>query len=43
VEYLFAPGGLSADPGRWAALRLVFERVDRQWKLVGVIHDEWTI
>jgi len=27
----------------WAALRLVLEQHEGEWKLVGVIHDEWTI
>jgi len=41
VEYYIEPstsGGLD-----WAALRLVFERDGDAWRLVGVIHDEWTI
>ena len=43
VEYYLEP-----RPGRgtpeldWAALRLVFEQVGRNWFLVAVIHDEWT-
>ena len=27
----------------WRSLRLVFERVEDTWYLVGVVHDEWTI
>ena len=27
----------------WRSLRLVFERVEGDWYLVGIIHDEWTI
>ncbi|MCX8045500.1 MAG: hypothetical protein N3A70_01285 [Anoxybacillus gonensis] len=26
----------------WRSLRLVFEQESGQWKLVGIIHDEWT-
>ncbi|MBW7651806.1 bZIP transcription factor [Anoxybacillus sp. ST4] len=26
----------------WRSLRLVFEQENGQWKLVGIIHDEWT-
>ena len=27
----------------WSSLRLVFERSDDQWMLVGIVHDCWTI
>ncbi len=27
----------------WNSLKLVFEHVDHQWKLVAMIHDQWTI
>lgn len=27
----------------WRSLRLVFEKVDGDWYLVGIVHDEWTI
>ncbi len=42
VEYYVEPteGQPEMD---WAALRLVFEQHEGEWKLVGVIHDEWTI
>ena len=26
----------------WRSLRLVFEEENSEWKLVGIIHDEWT-
>lgn len=26
----------------WRSLRLVFEQENGEWKLVGIIHDEWT-
>jgi hypothetical protein len=43
VEYHFPGfdpqyGGLD-----WASLWLVFEREGKEWYLVGVVHDEWTI
>lgn len=43
VEYYVepAPGG-GAAAFDWSALRLVFEQVDGRWRLVGVIHDQWT-
>jgi len=39
------------DPGpdpaladtRWQSLRLLYERVDTTWFLVGIVHGEWTI
>lgn len=27
----------------WVSLRLVFEEVDGDWYLVGIVHDQWTI
>lgn len=27
----------------WRSLILVFEEVDNEWKLIGIIHNEWTI
>ena len=27
----------------WRSLRLVFETVDGNWYLVGIVHDQWTI
>lgn len=37
------PDGEPASGSVGTALRLVFEQVDGEWRLVGVIHDEWTI
>lgn len=42
VEYHF-PGTKKYDGMNWASLRLVFEKSGREWYLVGVSHDEWTI
>lgn len=42
VEYYVEPTDGTAGMD-WAALRLVLELYDGEWKLVGVIHDEWTI
>jgi len=43
VEYYF-PG---FDPDfkgmAWRSLRLVFQELQDQWYLTGVIHSEWTI
>ena len=41
VEYYVEPADGQPDQD-WAALRLVLERYEGDWKLVGVIHDEWT-
>jgi hypothetical protein len=27
----------------WTSLRLVFEKYQNSWKLIGIIHDQWTI
>ena len=43
VEYHFPGfdeerfGGLD-----WLTLRLVMEQVDGEWKLIGIVHSEWT-
>jgi hypothetical protein len=41
VEYYF-PGTDKYDGMDWRSLRLVMEKKDGTWYLVGVIHDEWT-
>ena len=43
VEY-HVPG-INPDYGGldWGSLRLVFVPVDGCWKLVGIVHDQWTI
>jgi hypothetical protein len=38
IEY-FREG---ADATDWSALRLVLVPVGGDWRLVGIIHDEWT-
>lgn len=43
VEYHF-PGFNPEYTGMdWESLRLVFEKVEDTWYVVGVIHDQWTI
>ena len=43
VEYYFSPAsGKGVAEFDWAALRLVFEKIDGAWLLVAVIHDEWS-
>lgn len=27
----------------WRSIRLVFEKVNENWYLVGIIHDQWTV
>lgn len=43
VEYYFS--GFNPDFGGadWQSLRLVFEPYENEWKLVGIIHNQWTI
>ncbi|MGI6453057.1 MAG: copper amine oxidase N-terminal domain-containing protein [Syntrophomonadaceae bacterium] len=43
VEYYFP--GLNPDYGGmdWSSLRLVFESYQNDWKLVGIINNQWTI
>ncbi|MCL1919082.1 MAG: hypothetical protein FWG14_12390 [Peptococcaceae bacterium] len=41
VEYNFPP--YPDDAVLWDSLRLVFEKVEDQWMLLGVVHDCWTI
>lgn len=41
VEYV-NPGTVESGMD-WSTLRLVFERKNRTWYLVGIIHNEWTI
>lgn len=43
VEYYFSgfnPEYIGMD---WQSLRLVFEEYEGSWKLVGIIHNQWTI
>jgi|LSQX01.3.fsa_nt_gb hypothetical protein len=43
VEYYF-PGFYEEYEGMdWKSLRLVFEQYEDSWKLVGIIHNQWTI
>lgn len=44
VEYYIEGTDEGGQPGLdWSALRLVFESVDGDYYLVGIIHDQWTI
>ena len=44
VEYYIKPTMTDGQPNNdWAALRIVLENSQGTWRLVGVIHDEWTI
>jgi len=43
AEYYF-PGFNPEYAGMdWKSLRLVFEKYENDWKLVGIIHNQWTI
>ncbi|MEA3276099.1 MAG: hypothetical protein U9Q81_12570 [Pseudomonadota bacterium] len=44
VEYYIEPSAGEAEGGSdWAALRLVFEKLDGSWYLIAVIHDAWSV
>ncbi len=43
VEYHFPGFDPQYEGMDWESLRLVYENIDSQWYLVGVIHDQWTI
>jgi len=43
VEYHFPGFDPQYEGMDWESLRLVFEKYDNIWYLVGIIHDQWTI
>ncbi|MEJ6949499.1 BsuPI-related putative proteinase inhibitor [Natronospora cellulosivora (SeqCode)] len=43
VEYYFSGFDPDFDGMDWRSLRLVFEEYRGKWKLVGIIHNQWTI
>jgi hypothetical protein len=43
VEYYFSGFDPQYEGMDWRSLRLVFEKKDDIWYLVGIIHDQWTI
>lgn len=43
VEYHFPYFDARYEGMDWKSLRLVFEKKDNTWFIVGIIHDEWTI
>ena len=43
IEYHFSGFDPQYGGMDWRSLRLVFEEVDGNWSLVGIVHDEWTI
>lgn len=43
VEYNFAGFESKYEGMDWESLRLVFQKKNSDWYLVGVIHDQWTI
>mgnify|MGYP005837505435 CR=1 FL=1 len=42
VEY-YIPGSEQYAGFDWSSLRLVFEKYNNKWYLVGIIHNQWTI
>lgn len=43
VEYYFSGFNPEYEGLDWQSLRLVFEEYEGNWKLVGIIHNQWTI
>ncbi|NLB51899.1 MAG: hypothetical protein GX808_03045 [Syntrophomonadaceae bacterium] len=43
VEYYFSGFDPKYEGIDWRSLRLVFEEYEDQWKLVGIINNQWTI
>jgi hypothetical protein len=43
VDYHFPGFDPKYEGMDWRSLRLVFEKKDEVWYIVGIIHDEWTI
>lgn len=43
VEYYFSGFNPRFEGMDWESLRLVFEEYENEWKLVGIIHNQWTI
>jgi hypothetical protein len=43
VEYHFSGFDPQYEGMDWQSLRLVFEKVDGRYYLVGIVHAEWTI
>lgn len=43
VEYYFPGFNEEYEGMDWKSLRLVFESYEDSWKLVGIIHNQWTI
>lgn len=43
VEYHFTGFDPQYEGMDWSSLYLVLEEMDGKWKLVGIVHDQWTI
>lgn len=43
VEYYFSGFDPKYEGIDWESLRLVFEQYENDWKLVGIIHNQWTV
>ena len=43
AEYYFEGFDPEYEGMDWASLKLVFEKYENEWYLVGIIHDSWTI
>ncbi len=43
IEYHLTGFDLRFEGLDWRSLRLVLEKLDGEWYLVGIVHDEWTV
>ncbi len=43
VEYYFSGFDPAYEGMDWQSLRLVFEEYEEEWRLTGIIHNQWTI
>lgn len=43
VDYHFSGFNQEAEGMDWTSLRLVFEKIDNEFYLVAIVHDQWTI
>lgn len=43
VEYYFSGFNPAYEGIDWQSLRLVFEEYENEWRLTGIIHNQWTI
>ena len=43
AEFYFSGFDPQYEGMDWKSLTLVFDQVDGQWEVIGIIHNQWTI